>query len=319
MKNTPAGFMPRSLKKLPMQKRYFFLLYVLCCFVLQSNAQKLPAIGICNSYKHDSLLAKAGYIYIEESVGRILSPSLSQDQFNGQLANLQKTHCKVQSCNGFIPGTIKIVGPEVDEARVLGYVDTVMQRARQAGVQLIVLGSGAARKIPDGVNPAVAKKDFIVLGRKMAEVAAKYDRIIAMESLNSTETNFVNTLAEANEIANAINHPNFKITADIYHMLKENEPPSSIEKARGNLVHCHIAEKEKRTAPGVAKDDFRPYFKALRNIGFDGRIMVECRWDDLAAQCQPALEYLRGQLEEAYGLQEKKPARKQGDQLAINQ
>ncbi|TWI82005.1 sugar phosphate isomerase/epimerase [Chitinophaga japonensis] len=302
-----------------MQKRYFFLFCTFCCLVLQSNAQQLPSIGICTSYKNDSLLAKAGYVYIEEGVSRILSPSLSQDQFNALLPTLHKTHCKVQSCNNFIPGSIKIVGPEVNEARVLGYVDTVMQRARQAGVQLIVLGSSGARRLPEGVDYASAKKEFIVLCRKMAEVAAKYDRIIAMESLNRTETNFVNTLSEATEIARAVNHPNFRLTADIYHMLKENEPASVIEKAKGYLVHCHIAEKEKRAAPGVAKEDFRPYFTALRKIGFDGRIMVECRWNDLAAQCRPALEYLRGQLEESYGVKEKKPARKKGDQLAINQ
>lgn len=283
-----------------MQKRYFLLFCLLFPLFLQSNAQKLPAIGVCTSYKNDSLFHKAGYAYIEDGVSRLLSPVVNDARFTAQAADLKTTNCKVQTCNGFIPGTIKIVGPQVNEARVLGYVDTVMQRAKKAGIQLIVLGSGDARKIPEGVDHAVVKKEFIILCRKMAEVAARYGRIIAMENLNSTETNFINTLAEANEVVNAINHPNFKLTADIYHMLKENEPAAVIEKAKGNLVHCHIAEREKRAAPGVAKQDFRPYFAALHHIGFEGRIMVECRWDDMAAQSKPALEYLKGQLEEAY-------------------
>ncbi|KAA2240068.1 sugar phosphate isomerase/epimerase [Chitinophaga agrisoli] len=283
-----------------MQQRYWILLTLLLSLCLQSNAQKLPSIGVCSSYKNDSIFGKAGYIYIEEGVSRLLSPVVNDAQFASQAADIKQTRCKVQTCNGFIPGTIKIVGPQVDEARVLGYVDTVMQRAQKAGIQLIVLGSGDARKIPDGVDHAVVKKQFIVLCRKMAEVAAKYDRIIAMENLNSTETNFINTLAEANDVVNAIHHPNFKLTADIYHMLKENEPASVIDNAKGNLVHCHIAEREKRAAPGVAQQDFRPYFAALHRIGFDGRIMVECRWEDMAAQSKPTLDYLQGQLEEAY-------------------
>ncbi|WP_298732580.1 sugar phosphate isomerase/epimerase family protein [uncultured Chitinophaga sp.] len=283
-----------------MQKHCFFLFSLLLCLTLQSNAQKLPSIGVCNSYKNDSLFAKAGYAYIEDGVSRLLAPTVNEQQFASQAGELQRTHCRVQSCNGFIPGTIKIVGPQVDEARVLGYVDTVMHRARQAGIELIVLGSGEARKIPEGVDHAQVKAQFIVLCRKMAEVAARYGRIIAMENLNSTETNFINTLEEANEVVNAIHHPNFKLTADIYHMLKENEPAAAIEKAGKNLVHCHIAEREKRAAPGVAGQDFRPYFAALHKIGFSGRIMVECRWDDVATQSKPVYDYLKGQLEEAY-------------------
>jgi len=283
-----------------MQKHCFFLISLLLCLFLQSNAQKLPSIGVCSSYKNDSLFSKAGYEYIEEGVSRILAPAVNDQQFVSQVGDLQRTHCHVQTCNGFIPGTIKIVGPQVDEARVLGYVDTVMRRAKEAGIELIVLGSGEARKLPEGVSPAQAKPQFIALCRKMAEVAARYGRIIAMENLNSTETNFINTLEEANEVVNAIHHPNFKLTADIYHMLKENESAAAIEKAGSNLVHCHIAEREKRAAPGVAKQDFRPYFAALHKIGFHGRIMVECRWDDMAAQSKPAYDYLKGQLEEAY-------------------
>lgn len=293
-------FIPRSLKKTPMQKHLFFLFIAISSFFLQSNAQKLPVIGVCSSYKNDSLLFKAGYRYIEDGVSRLLSPLVPEAQFAAQAGDLQKTSCRVQTCNGFIPGTIKIVGPQVDEERVLGYVDTVMRRAQKAGIELIVLGSGDARKVPEGVDHAAVKKEFIVLCRKMADVAARYGRIIAMENLNSTETNFINTLAEANEVVNAINHPNFKLTADIYHMLKENESAAVIEQAKGNLVHCHIAEREKRAAPGVAKQDFRPYFAALHKIGFEGRIMVECRWEDLATQGKPAYDYLMGQLLEVY-------------------
>ncbi len=283
-----------------MQQRFFLLFSIFLTLTLQSNAQKLPSIGVCSSYKNDSIFGPAGYVYIEDGVSHLLAPTVSEEQFKAQVADLQHTRCKVETCNGFIPGTIKIVGPQVNEARVLGYIDTVMQRAQKAGIQLIVLGSGEARRIPEGVDHAVVKKEFITLCRKMAEVAARYDRIIAIECLNRTETNFVNTLEEANEVVNGVHHPNFKLTADMYHMLMEHEPAAHIDNARGNLVHCHIAEREKRAAPGVAQQDFRPYFAALHRIGFEGRIMVECRWDNMAAQAKPALEYLQKQLEETY-------------------
>lgn len=268
---------------------------------LQSNAQtRLPTFGMTTSFKNDSLLYATGYTYIEESVSHILSPEISEDTFQVYLKQLRKMKCKLENCNSFFPGTMKLTGPSVNEPQVLSYVDKVMQRAKTAGIKTIVLGSGTARHIPDGTNRDSARTQFVALCRKMALIADRYDCIIAIENLNSTETNFVNTLSDANDIVNDVNHPHFKLTADIYHMLKENEPAAIIEKTKSNLVHCHIAEREKRTAPGVAGDDFKPYMTALYHIGFQGRISLECRWDNMAAQAKPALEYLRKQMIASY-------------------
>jgi sugar phosphate isomerase/epimerase len=284
-----------------MKTRLLLLSVLILSTFLQSNAQtSLPVIGICSSFSNDSLAAANGFAFLEESVRKILAPSMGETQFAEEVAALRQARCKVVSCNGFIPGHISIAGDGVNEARVLGYVDSVMQRAKVAGIQLIVLGSGDARRLPEGADKEKATTQFIALGRKMADVAAKYRIIIAMENLNSTETNFINTLDEAIRIVKAIHHPNFRLTADIYHMLKEHEPAANIEKAKGILVHCHIAERDKRTAPGVAGDDFRPYFAALHKIGFTGHIMMECRWDNPARDYKPALDYLQGQLKEAW-------------------
>jgi sugar phosphate isomerase/epimerase len=173
-----------------------------------------------------------------------------------------------------------------------------MRRCKEADVKIIVLGSGGSRKLPDGYDSVKASKEFIALVRKMAKVAKKYDRIIAIENLNHTETNFVLTLAEAIKYVKAVNHPNFRLTADIYHMLMENEPGSVIEQAKGLLVHAHIAEKEERAYPGKRGVDFRPYFSAMKKIGYKGRIMMECRFTDFDKQVGPAKIYLDQQLTE---------------------
>ncbi|MGN7824970.1 sugar phosphate isomerase/epimerase family protein [Chitinophaga sp. 22536] len=280
---------------------------------LQSNAQSpagnrgtMPSLGITASVDSDSLANAAGFEYLEETVKRILAPAVSEEAFAAYLQQLKRARCHIQTCNLFIPGYLKLMGPDVNEAWILGYVDTVMQRAEKAGIRLIVLGSGEARKIPEGVDRAAAKGQFIRLARKMAGIAAKHNCLISMENLNATETNFVNTLAEGCEVVTAVDHPNFRLTADIYHMLRENEPAANIAKARGILAHCHIAEREKRSAPGTEKQDFRPYLAALRDIGYKGRIMMECKWTDPAREYAPAVAYLEGQLREVYHISGKK-------------
>ncbi|WP_343672241.1 sugar phosphate isomerase/epimerase family protein [Chitinophaga sp.] len=268
---------------------------------MQSNAQtRLPTLGVTTTYRNDSLLHAAGFDYIEGSVGKLLSPEIPEDTFQVFLRNKTRMHCAFNTCNGFIPAEIPIVGPNADEQKILTYVDKVMQRAKKAGVTTIVLGSGNARKLPEGWTPEKENPHFVHICRKIAETAARYNVVIAIENLNSTETNYINTLAEANAIVTAVNHPNFKLTADIYHMLKENEPAANIIKAKQHLVHCHIAEREKRTAPGVAGDEVRPYIAALANIHYQGGISVESRWDPMDVQAAPAHKYLHQLIIELY-------------------
>jgi sugar phosphate isomerase/epimerase len=289
------------MKKVVMKNYSRLLFFAIFFYALQSNAQVgLPKIGVCSSRTNDSLLHASGYVYIEESVQKLLSPYIPEDTFRMQLTQLQKMQCQVQACNGFFPAEIRLAGPGVDEKKVLDYVETVMTRARLAGIKLIVLGSGNARKLPDDYNENTATQEFVQLCRKMAVVAGKHDVVIAIENLNTTETNFVTTLEEANAVVTAVGHPNFKLTADIYHMLKEHESPEALKKARKNLVHCHIAEREKRTAPGSTGDDVAPYIAALGSIGYTGRISLECRWDNMREQSRPVLDYMQQQIKTAY-------------------
>jgi hydroxypyruvate isomerase len=46
------------------------------------------------------------------------------------------------------------------------------------------------------------------------------------------------------------------------------------------VAHIEIAEKAERSVPGVKGDDFRPYFRVLRESGYQGAISIEGRGTD---------------------------------------
>ncbi len=81
-------------------------------------------------------------------------------------------------------------------------------------------------------------------------------------------------------------------------MLKEDEKPEEIIKYRQYITHCHIAEKQKRTAPGVMGDDFKPYFRALKQIKYEGGLSLECNWTDFDKEVALGLATVRKQLAE---------------------
>ena len=261
-----------------------------------------PMFGIVASVSQDSLLHANGYVYLEESTQERFSPlNLERAAFEKQLTRLRASKLHVYSCNVFFPGKLKLVGPKVDEGAVLAYADSVFHRAREAGLKIVVLGSGEARKIPARFDIATARAQFVSIVRKMGPLAQAQGITLAMENLNRGETNFGNTLREVTALIREVDHPAVRVTADIYHMLKEDEAADAIIEAGLLLVHCHIAEEKDRARPGRYEEDFRAYFKALKAIGFRGKIMMECGWKDLAMEAGPALANLERQWAEVAG------------------
>lgn len=280
----------------------FILTLIVTAAVGVACAQKnKPQIGIVQDFKQDSLITASGYTCLVESISKCFSPkNVSDQQFEENLAQFKKLKTKIFAVNVFIPGELKLVGPDIKEADVLAYANKVLRRCSRANVTFVVFGSGGARRIPDGFDRTRAREQFVAISRKLADLARKHAVTIVLENLNSTETNFITTASEALSIVQEVNHPRFRLCVDIYHMLKEGEPASVIEKAKEYAVHCDIAEKEGRTPPGTKGDDFRPYLAALKKIGYSGKIILECRWENLSSQAKPAYDALQKQLDDVY-------------------
>jgi len=292
-----------GIKLTPVKLRFelsLIAIIILPWFGFLTPNSSVPELGIIVPLEQDSLAYASGFRMLGESVGRMLSPSLTGEQFAENLQRIKKAKCKVVLCNIFFPGNIKIAGPDVNETRVLGYADSVFSRAKTAGIGLIVLGSGTARRIPDNYDTTKAKRDFVALCRKLSVVAATYEIMIALESLQSAETNFLISLNSAAEIVRSVNHPNLRLNADIFHMLRQGESPQSIIDAADILIYCEIAEKQSRSLPGVVGDDFKPWLRALRKANYKGHIFIEGNSNDLRKDMPLSFKWLTLQLHEVY-------------------
>ena len=252
-------------------------------------------IGVCTDLSNNYILSVAGFAFIEEGVRNFLVPAESDAAFRNKLSILKKSKLPVETCNAFIPGDMKSVGPAAAHDEIVKFATKTFQRAQIAGVKIIVFGSGGSRSIPPEFPKEKAREQFVNLCKRMAPVAEKHNVVISLEPLNTGECNFINSLEEGGEIVREVNNVNFRLLADIYHMSAENENPQNILKYRDLLYHIHIAEKAGRSAPGVHNEDFTPFFKALKNISYKGRISIECNWKDLKAQAGKALQTIKEQ------------------------
>ena len=264
----------------------------------KSNQPKYFPLGVCQKVENSPMVSKMGFDYIECGVVNLLVPSESDEDFQSKLQLVRKSGLALYACNSFIPGTMKSTGPDIATDKILEFARISFQRAKIAGIKIIVYGSGTSRNIPEGFDRQKAREQFIGLLKQIGPLAKENGVTIAIEPLRSQETNFINTVKEACDIAKAVNHKSIRVLADFYHMNCEGESPESIVQAGNLLVHCHVAEKEKRAAPGVSEESFIPFFKALHQIHYKGKVSIECGWVNFEKEAPEAIRILKSQQDE---------------------
>ena len=172
------------------------------------------------------------------------------------------------------------------------YLEGAIGRVAALGGQAIVFGSGGARNVPDGFPQAEANNQLVRFLRLAGDVAEREEVTIVIEPLNSRDSNIITSVVEGMQLAQAADHPRVRLLADLYHMMEDDEPLENITTCAQWLNHVHVADTS-RGAPGEGDYPYGEFFRRLHGGGYSGRISIECRWDDLAAQAAPAVKFLR--------------------------
>lgn len=238
-----------------------------------------------------------GLDFLEENVQTFLCPRDGDEAaWQARLAVARSAGTPLLAANCFLPADLPCVGPVVDRSAIRVWAITAFRRAAEAGIRFVVFGSGGSRRIPVSWPEDRARAQLLDLLRELGPLAQAAGVLLALEPLNRGECNLVNSLAEGAALVRAAATPGVRLLADLYHMRREDEAPQAIRDAGDLLVHVHVAERDRRTPPGTAGDDFRPWLQALREIGYDRALSLECSaWEDQARQLPTALATLRRQ------------------------
>jgi sugar phosphate isomerase/epimerase len=251
-------------------------------------------IGVCTGL--DGLNSGVdGLAYIEPTVDALLCPKEDDAAFEAVRAKAQALSVLPRAVNCFLPGDLKTTGPHVDPAAVDARVRTACARAAKVGVEIIVFGSGGSRRVPDGFDRGAAGEQLVGHLKRFGRIAAKHGVTIVLEPLSSSDCNIVTSVDEGAGLVRAADHPNIRLLIDTYHMARDDDPVDSIRRAEGLIAHVHCAEGDGRGPLGARGEDQRAYFRALKDIGYEGRISLECRWDDLEGQLPAGVAELRRQ------------------------
>lgn len=217
---------------------------------------------------------KAGFDVMEMGASHLL------DMSDTEISKL-RDYCKelglIISCN---------LGPPKDKD-----ISSKDASVRAAGVQFLIdilkqmdkLGS----KVLIGALYNSWPSDFVDVDKEvrwtysvnaMKEVAAVADELgidLCLEVLNRFESPLVNDCDEGIKYCNEVGHKSCKLLLDTFHMnIEEDDLPAALRKAGSLLGHVHVGEGN-RKLPGMGHLPWAEMGEALREIGFDGCVVME--------------------------------------------
>ena len=239
-------------------------------------------IGWCAALGDAGLVRDAGYDYIE-------LPLAAQDFTPG--ARIESP-LPVGAFNYFFPRDMRIVGPDVDDAKLDNYLGRAAEIMASVNAKAAVMGSAWARNVPDGFDRARAEDQIVHALDRIADHLKGTGVTLAIEPLYRQESNIINSVAEGVAFAKRVNRPEIRMLADFFHMDEEHEPLETLRENRDWVVHIHLADTGRRN-PGTGRYDYDGFFKILKETGYAGMMSAECKITDPAADMRHSHAFLR--------------------------
>jgi D-psicose/D-tagatose/L-ribulose 3-epimerase len=105
---------------------------------------------------------------------------------------------------------------------------------------------------------------------------AKANKVtLVVEYLNRFECYFLNCAEDTARFCREVNHPNLKMMYDTFHAnIEEKSPRAAINACKDQMVHVHISEND-RSTPGEGGVNWDANFAALKEVGYNGWLMIE--------------------------------------------
>jgi sugar phosphate isomerase/epimerase len=164
--------------------------------------------------------------------------------------------------------------PEV-RARTGRYFCDLVDFCGDLGGSTIVVGSPKQRNLEPGISFAQGWEWATAVFREAVMRAERRGATICFEPLAPSETNFINTAAQAIEFVSQLHTPHFKIILDVKAMCSEPKPiPQIIRESWPHFAYFHANDRNLK-GPGFGDVDFRPIAGALKEAGYDGYVSVE--------------------------------------------
>jgi D-psicose/D-tagatose/L-ribulose 3-epimerase len=111
--------------------------------------------------------------------------------------------------------------------------------------------------------------------KELSAYSADHGVTLCLEALNRFETSFLNLASQIAELVDRVDSPGCGMMVDTFHMhIEEKNSGDAIRTAGKRLKHMHTCESD-RGAPGTGQVHWDLVAKAIKDIGYDGPVVIE--------------------------------------------
>ena len=190
---------------------------------------------------------------------------------------------------------LMLFNDEKTRQNTLDYMIKLIDLCSDLGGRVLVFGSPRNRNI-GRLAPEEAYTIAIDFFRKVGERAEKRNVFFCIEPLGRTETDFINTVSEAEKlIEDAGNPKGLGLHIDIKGLIEENEVlSSSLTKSFARAKHIHLNDPG-LMPPGSTGYDHRKIRERMNGSGYSGFLSIELRRQspDAEGAIRKAVEYAK--------------------------
>ncbi len=170
-----------------------------------------------------------------------------------------------------------LTSPDANVRRATGdYLIALAGATADLGGTLMVLGSPKQRSLLPGVSYDQAVGYALEVFHRVMPAVAAAGVELCFEPLAPSETDFINTCAQAIELIRRVDHPHFKLHMDVKAQSSElgATVPELVQRYAAEAGHFHAQDINLR-GPGMGDVDFKPIMKSLVKSGYDRWVSVE--------------------------------------------
>jgi D-psicose/D-tagatose/L-ribulose 3-epimerase len=182
------------------------------------------------------------------------------------------------------PPSRDLRGSKAQQRATVAYLKQLVDMADILGTDIVMGPLYSATGRADAVLAAEKKHQWhTVRGhlKTICDYAEANGKIICLEPLNRFETDFINTVEQGLQMIREVKSPALKLLLDTFHMnIEEKNPAEAIRRAGKHVGHIHASASDRGT-PGNDHVDWCGVAQALRDIRYDGAVVIESFTQDV--------------------------------------
>lgn len=187
---------------------------------------------------------------------------------------------------GLNASVVAAMGPDRDlihedkaiQENGMAYLRQCLDIAKTVGASNLVgpLYSAVGRTWQSTADERARDLDLLISHlQPLSEYAADCGVILGVEPLNRFETSFINLASQVIEVVDRVDRPACKVMLDTFHMnIEERSLGDAIRAVGSRMCQLHSCEND-RGAPGSGHVPWDEVARALKDIGFDGPVVIE--------------------------------------------